>query len=176
MQALLKAARDQSHMPTTDDGIGVEVDLAVTAAPDEDEDVGAGNTGSGANGGALRPTTMATTMGAYGTGANNDVRCPTGGGEATGVPYASKSRVLKRSVTGGPRAHPALCTSATPPLAKRMRVGQPCSSRSEAADYIELFSGRTTLKHDKRSDSEDDADRLRNMPPGHADWRPIQLG
>ena len=143
MQALLKAARDQSHMPTTDDGNGAEVDLAVTVATDEDKDVGAGNTGSGANGGALP-----TTMGAYGTGANNDVRCPTGGGEAT---------------------------SATPPLAKRMRVGQPCSSRSEAVDYIELRSERTTLKHDKRSDSEDDADRLCAMPPGHAGWRPIQL-
>ena len=125
---------------------------------------------------------MATTMGAGGTVANDDVRCPTGGGEAPGVPYANKRRVLKRSVRGNARAHPALCRSATPPLAKRPRLGQPCSSRSEVTDYIELLSDGATLKHDVRSDSEDGADssvrvkkRLRTMPPGHADWRPIQL-
>ena len=90
MQALLLAARDQSHLPTTDDGIGAEVDLA-------EVDVDAGSTGSGANGGAVP-----TTMGANGTGANNDVRCPTGGGE--------------------------------PPLAKRLRVGQPCSDSDDGSD------------------------------------------
>ena len=95
MQTLLKAARDQSHLPTTDDGIGAEVDLA-------EVDVDAGSTGSGANGGAVP-----TTLGANGTGANNDVRCPTGGGEAT---------------------------SAMPPLAKRMRVGQPCSDSEDGSD------------------------------------------